>query len=183
LFGNVDDDTTTTDFSMKSIGSLSSSQLNLETLVDMDVVIYSLLPSNNDNNDNNDNNNNNNHNNNNADTKNNISCQPTMLRFAAMQEDGVLSPLSAWTTEPAFGTSVELLVDEADRFALTRSMDKLRLHHLLSEEELSYGSRQCHRGMGNPHGEESELLYYVEQDVINRFQVTVDVKPYLEILW
>jgi hypothetical protein len=141
----------------------------------MDVVIYSLLPSADDGNDNK-------NKNINADTNNN-SPQLTILRFAAIQEDGVLSPLSAWTTEPAFGTSVELLVDEADRFVLSRCMDKVRLHHLLSEEELSYGSRQCHRGVGNPHGEESELLYYVEQDVINRFQVAVDVKPHLEILW
>ena len=30
------------------------------------------------------------------------------------------------------------------------------------------GSRQCHRGVGNPHGEESELLYYVDQSVIDK---------------
>jgi hypothetical protein len=155
--------------------SSSPSQISWENLVDMDVVIYSLLPSAYDGNDNK-------NRNINADTNNN-SPQLTILRFAAIQEDGVLSPLSAWTTDPAFGTSVELLVDEADRFVLSRCMDKVRLHHLLSEEELSYGSRQCHRGVGNPHGEESELLYYVEQDVINRFQVVVDIKPHLEILW
>ncbi|KAG7368845.1 hypothetical protein IV203_031588 [Nitzschia inconspicua] len=131
--------------------------VTLDRLIDMDVVIYS-LPSQDDGN------------------------VPT-LRFAAMQEDGVLSPLSAWTTEPAFGESIELLVDEADRFSLVKSMNDIRLHHLLSEEELSYGSRQCHRGVGNPHGEESELLYYVEQAVIDKFHVHVDIKPDLEILW
>ena len=107
------------------------------------------------------------------------------LLLGAMQEDGVLSPLSAWSTEPAFGDSVEFLVDEADRFALVDAMkeESIILHHLLSEEEMSYGSRQCHRGVGNPHGEESELLYYVEQDVIDKFDLEVVIKPDLEILW
>jgi hypothetical protein len=161
LRGHVGDDIT----SVENIES-STSKITLETLVNMDVVIYSFLPSEEDKND-----------------RNSRQTTKTTLRFAAMQEDGVLSPLSAWTKEPAFGTSIELLVDEADRFVLARSMDKIQLHHLLSEQELSYGSRQCHRGVGNPHGEESELLYYVEQDVIHRFQVTVDIKPDLEILW
>jgi hypothetical protein len=134
--------------------SQTSTQVDFESLIDMDVVIYS-LPS-----------------------------EDEKLRLGAMQEDGVLSPLSAWTTEPAFGSSIEFLVDEADRFVLAKMpTDKIRLHHLLSEEELSYGSRQCHRGVGNPHGEESELLYYVEQDVIDKFQVQVYIKPDLEILW
>ena len=101
--------------------------------------------------------------------------------FAALQEDGTLSPLSAWTTEPAFGESVEFLVDEEDRFSLDK--ENVKLHYLLNEAELSYGSRQCHRGVGNPHGEESELLYYVEQPVIEKFQIQLNLKPDLEILW
>ncbi|KAL3905077.1 MAG: hypothetical protein SGARI_004628 [Bacillariaceae sp.] len=131
----------------------------LDNLIDMDVVIYSLNDS------------------------------PKTLFFGAMQEDGILSPLSAWSTEPAFGNSIEFLVDEADRFALVDAMknenenESIILHHLLSEAEMSYGSRQCHRGVGNPHGEESELLYYVEQNVIDKFDVEVVVKPDLEILW
>jgi hypothetical protein len=131
----------------------------LDSLIDMDVVIYSLNDGNND--------------------------SENKLFFGAMQEDGVLSPLSAWTTEPAFGDSVEFLVDEADRFALVDAMKhkKIKLHHLLLEQEMSYGSRQCHRGVGNPHGEESELLYYVEQDVIDKFDIQVVIKPDLEILW
>lgn len=128
----------------------------MDKLINMDVVIYSVKDDN--------------------DAK---------LKFGAMQEDGALSPLSAWTTEPAFGDSIEFLVDEADRFALVDAMkdDKIQLHHLLSEDEMSYGSRQCHRGVGNPHGEESELLYYVEQDVIDKFDVEIVIKPDLEILW
>ena len=135
----------------------SSPSIEFENLIDMDVVIYSL--------------------------EDNDDDQQRQLLLGAMQEDGVLSPLSAWTTEPAFGDCIEFLVDEVDRFALTKCMDKVRLHALLCESEMSYGSRQCHRGVGNPHGEESELLYYVEQDVIDKYQVKVIVKPELEILW
>lgn len=104
-------------------------------------------------------------------------------RFAALQEDGVLSPLSAWTTEPAFGDSIEFLVDEEDRFSLVAKMERIKLHHLIDESDLSYGSRQCHRGVGNPHGEESELLYYIDQSLIDKFDAQVDIKPELEILW
>ena len=137
----------------------SSPSIEFENLIDMDVVIYSL------------------------DGEDDDDQQEKQLLLGAMQEDGVLSPLSAWTTEPAFGDCIEFLVDEVDRFALTKCMYKVRLHALLSESEMSYGSRQCHRGVGNPHGEESELLYYVEQDVIDKYQVKVIVKPELEILW
>jgi hypothetical protein len=131
----------------------------------MDVVIYSLFDPDSD------------------DDKGDDSPQPSRLRLGAMQDDGTLSPLSAWTTEPAFGTYVEFLVDEVDRFSLAKSRDTVLIHHLLSESEMSYGSRQCHRGVGNPHGEESELLYYVDQRVIDRYNLTVVLKPELEILW
>jgi hypothetical protein len=145
------------------VAETSSTPLKIDDLIDMDVVIYSLE----------------------NDSESNGSSDeisPT-FRFGAMQEDGLLSPLSAWTKEPAFGDSVEFLVDEAERFALVNSKDKICLHHLLSEAELGYGSRQCHRGMGNPHGEESALLYYVEQKVIDKFKVELAIKPELEILW
>jgi hypothetical protein len=137
----------------------SSPSIQVENLIDMDVVIYSFDDDDDDDDD------------------------RQQLLLGAMQEDGVLSPLSAWTTEPAFGDCIEFLVDEVDRFALTKCMDRVRLRHLLSESEMSYGSRQCHRGVGNPHGEESELLYYVERGVIEKYQVKVVVKPELEILW
>jgi hypothetical protein len=64
--------------------------------------------------------------------------------------------LSIWTTEPAFGDSVEFLVAEEDRLSL--EMENINLLYRLNQAELSYGSRQCHRGVGNPHVEESELL-------------------------
>ena len=59
----------------------------------------------------------------------------------------------------------------------------INIHYRIDENELSYGSRQCNRGSGNPHGEESELLYYVEQDVLDKFRIEVIIKPELEILW
>jgi len=128
--------------------------VSLDSLIDMDVVIYSTEE------------------------------DSTSIKYlGAVQENGYLSPLSAWTTEPAFGESVEFLVDEDDRFTLVNSKSKIRIHYRLDESELSYGSRQCHRGVGNPHGEESELLYYVEQTVVEKFGIKVNLKPELEILW
>ncbi len=138
----------------------------MSDLNDMDVVIYSLV-------------------------------DDETLCLGAIQEDGTLSPLSAWTDEPAFGDSVEFLVDEVDRFSLEKQTkdqieiedtnDKkgtiIRIHHLLSEDEVSYGMRQCPRGVHNPHGEESELLYYVEQQLIDEFQINMELKPELETLW
>lgn len=132
--------------------SLSAESIELDSLMDMDVVVYSI-----------------------KDDKE----QKKLL--GALQEDGVFSPLSVWTTEPAFGESIEFLVDEEDRFALDPAT--ISLHHLVDPSELSYGSRQCHRGVGNPHGEESELLYYVDQEVIDKFEIKLIIKPDLEILW
>lgn len=130
----------------------TEANVELDSLMDMDVVIYST-----------------------KDDK-----DQTKL-MGALQEDGSLAPLSVWTTEPAFGESMEFLVDEEDRFSLDSS--KVKLHYLIDQSELSYGSRQCHRGVGNPHGEESELLYYVDQEVIDKFEVKIVIKPDLEILW
>jgi len=111
--------------------------------------------------------------------------------FLGAVYDGILSPLSAWTNEPAFGDSIELLVDEKDRFSLTKENENnenplftnVRIHYHLQETELSYGSRQCQRGIENPHGEESELLYYVDQQLIDKFGIKMIIKPELEILW
>jgi hypothetical protein len=127
-------------------------EVPFDSLIDMDIVIYSRKDGNDD-----------------------------KKFFGAFQEDGRLAPLSAWTTEPAFGASIEFLVDEEDRFSLDEK--DVKIEYLLNESELSYGSRQCHRGVSNPHGEESELLYYVEEKVISNFGVEVPIKPDLEILW
>jgi len=171
----------------------------------MDVVVYSLEETNN-----------NNNNNKALGEQQQQQQQQQQLWLGAIQEDGVLSPLSAWTDEPAFGDSIEFLVDEADRFLLARETQEqrqreededkeiatnsnsnsnndanktttirigIRIHHLLSEAELSYGARQCPRGPHNPHGEESELLYYIDRHLIDRFRIPFTIKPELEILW
>lgn len=135
----------------------ATDSVDFNSLIDMDVVVYS----------------------NRDDPKG-------TKHLAALEEDGSLAPLSAWTTEHAFGTCVEFLVDEEDRFNLPRHDEAtkvINIHYRMDESELSYGSRQCNRGSGNPHGEESELLYYVEQDVLDKFDIDVIIKPELEILW
>mmetsp|Transcript_35474 Transcript_35474/g.73879 ORF Transcript_35474/g.73879 Transcript_35474/m.73879 type:complete len:184 (-) Transcript_35474:301-852(-) len=102
--------------------------------------------------------------------------------IGAVQEDGTLLPLSAWSDEPAFGNSIELLVDEEDRNG-GLDTESITIESIVPEESLSYGSRQVGggKGPGNPHGEESELLYYVDQDLLQDIEVVI--KPELEILW
>mmetsp|Transcript_59964 Transcript_59964/g.89042 ORF Transcript_59964/g.89042 Transcript_59964/m.89042 type:complete len:236 (+) Transcript_59964:158-865(+) len=117
------------------------------------------------------------------------------LELGAIQEDGTLAPISAWTLESAFSESsgsdaIEFLVDEEDRFPGLTSDDVI-IHTLLDESLISYGSRQVGggKGPGNPHGEESELLYYVDRSVIEEeaqegvSKVKVVINPELEILW
>lgn len=108
--------------------------------------------------------------------------------IGAIQEDMTLAPLSAWTTEPAFGTSIEFVVDEEDRWKKELEFDNIVILELLTndeEEVFSYGSRQVGggKGPGNPHGEESELIYYVENQVLDDGEVDIPIKPELEILW
>ena len=99
-----------------------------------------------------------------------------------------MSPVSAWSLESAFASgssdSIEFLVDEEDRFpGLTA--DDIVIVSVVDESRIGYGSRQVGggKGPGNPHGEESELLYYVERSVIEEDEVDVVIKPELEILW
>jgi len=116
------------------------------------------------------------------------------LELGALQEDGTLAPISAWTLESAFAggsDSIEFLVDEEDRFpGLTG--DDVKVHSVLDESLLGYGSRQVGggKGPGNPHGEESELLYYIDRrvlegncDGLDGKEIDVVIKPELEILW
>eukprot|EP00977_Amphora_coffeiformis_P019586 scaffold7349_cov173-Amphora_coffeaeformis.AAC.67 len=101
--------------------------------------------------------------------------------IGAVQEDGTLSPLSAWSSDPAFGDSIEFVVDEEDRPGLNG--DEIVVHSMIPEDSLSYGSRQVGggKGPGNPHGEESELLYYITQDKLG--DIELKINPDLEILW
>jgi len=74
-------------------------------------------------------------------------------RVGAIQENGRLTPLSVWSTEPAFGESLELLVDEDDMVP-GLGADDVVIHSIIPEDSLSYGSRQVGggKGPGNPHG-------------------------------
>ena len=90
--------------------------VDFDSLMDMDVVIYSEKDS-------------------------------EQKYIGAVQEDGTLSPLSAWSSDPAFGDSVEFLVDEEDRFPGLVG-DQIIVHSIIPEESLSYGSRQVGGGKG-----------------------------------
>lgn len=96
-------------------------------------------------------------------------------------EEGVLQPICAWTMEEAFDDYIEFVVDEEDRY--TVDVKDVTIHSLIPSDSLSYGSRQVGggKGPGNPHGEESELLYYIRKEALEGLEVTI--KPELEITW
>ncbi len=134
----------------------NSGGLDPNTLMDMDIVLFSLK-----------------------------SDPSSKMQLGAIQEDATLAPLSAWTTECAFDNSIEFLVDEEDRWMEELKFDNVVIHTLLGEDVISYGNRQVGggKGPGNPHGEESEVVYYVDQEVLNEGSVDIVLKPDLEILW
>ena len=127
-----------------------------DTLMDMDIIIYTIKDD-----------------------------ETQQAYIGAIQEDMTLAPLSAWTTEPAFGSSIEFVVDEEDRWNKELEFDNVIVKALLSEDMFSYGSRQVGggKGPGNPHGEESELIYYVENEILEKEKIDIPIKPELEILW
>ena len=108
--------------------------------------------------------------------------------FGAVQEYGTIAPICTWTLESVMNGSdtLEFLVDE-DRPRYTQN--EIEILSLLPEEFINgYGSRQVGggKGPGNPHGEESETLYYIERAAIqdNRYKhINVVVRPELEIIW
>jgi hypothetical protein len=106
----------------------------------------------------------------------------SMNELGAVQEDGTIAPLSAWTLEPAYDDMVELVVDEELRFPGLLPSDVEEVH-VIEENFISYGSRQLGGGKGprNPHGEESELLYYVKHSEIS--STLFQINPDLEIKW
>jgi hypothetical protein len=101
--------------------------------------------------------------------------------LGAIQENGRIALLSVWTDEPVFGQSLEFVVDEVDLQGY--SMEEVLVESVIPQTSLSYGSRQVGggKGPGNPHGEESEILYYVEQPQLEGIEILV--RPHLEILW
>jgi hypothetical protein len=128
-----------------------SKDIDIDSLMDMDIVLFSRQDS-------------------------------DKVELGAIQEDLTLAPLSAWTNEPAFDNFLEFLVDEEDRFPGLKQ-GQVKIIQVLDQDVISYGSRQVHggKGPGNPHGEESELCYYVDQSVLSDVQIVV--KPELEIFW
>ena len=102
--------------------------------------------------------------------------------LGAIQGDGTLAPLSAWTLEPAYDDIIEFVVDEDLRFpGITAT--QVEIIKVLDECVIGYGSRQVGGGKGpkNPHGEESELLYYVDREALDNVDLVVN--PGLEINW
>uniref|UniRef100_A0A7S3PX91 Uncharacterized protein n=1 Tax=Chaetoceros debilis TaxID=122233 RepID=A0A7S3PX91_9STRA len=136
--------------------SKESEEVDPNNLMDMDIVLFSLK-----------------------------SDPESGMQLGAIQEDATLAPLSAWTTEYAFGETIEFLVHEDDRWLEKLEFDNVIIHSMLGEDVISYGSRQVGggKGPGNPHGEESELLYYIENRALADGQVDIVLKPDLEILW
>ena len=126
----------------------------------------------------------------------------TLLELGAVQENKNLAPLSTWTLESAYTTStnndmLQFVVDEHDIFP-GLSASEMQIWMVLDGSVISYGSRQVGggKGLGNPHGEESELIYYIDRNVVERKYVrklcdndveelSVDVvaNPKLEHLW
>jgi hypothetical protein len=130
----------------------SDSSIDLNDLLEMDVVVFSEM--------------------------NNTSKR----QLGAVQENSRITPMCVWTTEPAFGESVEFLVDENDMLP-GFTLDQIVIHAIVPQTALSYGSRQVAGGMGpsNPHGELSELLYYIDQSILQ--DIDIMVKPELEVFW
>ncbi|KAL3811335.1 hypothetical protein ACHAXA_007400 [Cyclostephanos tholiformis] len=99
----------------------------------------------------------------------------TPLELGAVQENGSIAPLSAWTGESAYATTANdmmaFVVDEIHQFPGLTSNDVMILDvpsMSSSPSYVDYGSRQVGggKGPGNPHGEESELIYYVDRAVV-----------------
>jgi hypothetical protein len=79
--------------------------------------------------------------------------------------------------------AVRFVVDEEDRFPGLSIDSNIKIVSVLDQDVIGYGSRQVGGGKGpkNPHGEESELLYYVSQEALQ--EVEIVVKPGLLIDW
>ena len=91
------------------------------------------------------------------------------LELGAVQENGNVAPLSTWTLDASYTSSsgedvLEFVVDEEDMYP-GLSVNEVIIHKRL---DVDYGSRQVGggKGPGNPHGEESELTYFIDRGVI-----------------
>jgi len=157
---------------LSSSDSVSQSEdIDFESLMEMDIVLFSRASD--------------------KITDDSESNSSTSLEIGAIQEDGSLASLCVWTNESMFGDvddsenggSMEFLVDEEAEAVDTN--DGVSIKSLLPETVFSYGSRQVGGGMGpgNPHGELSEMLYYIDKQFIVENAVKFEVRPDLEIFW
>ena len=126
------------------------------------------------------------------------------LELGTLQEETrKVSPLSAWTADSSYTSDtndmMEFVVDEEDMFpGLTP--DDIIVLDILEGSVIGYGSRQVGggKGLGNPHGEESELLYYIDRsyvegsfyldidersDKMDEMKIELVVNPSLEVIW
>lgn len=124
--------------------------------------------------------------------------QDSGLQLGAVQENGNIAPLSTWTMESTYETDsndmIAFVVDEDDVFpGLVPSEIKI-LKLLEGDDILSYGSRQVGggKGLGNPHGEESEIVYYLDRSVVegqyfktneSDLKISINLNEELEHLW
>lgn len=96
----------------------NADEIDMDTLLDMDIVLFSRI---------------------------NTTESDNQVELGAIQEDGTLAPLSAWTDEYAFDESIEFVVDEEDRFPGLTSND-VTIIKVLDERVIGYGSRQVGGG-------------------------------------
>ncbi|KAK1741571.1 hypothetical protein QTG54_008049 [Skeletonema marinoi] len=123
---------------------------------------------------------------------------PTSIELGSVQENGNIAPLSTWTLESAYTSAIndmmEFVVDEEDLFPGMTS-EEINVLSVLDGDVVGYGSRQVGggKGPGNPHGEESEIIYYVDRAVVEGvystgvddevLNIDVVVNSNLEHLW
>ncbi|EJK74755.1 hypothetical protein THAOC_03553 [Thalassiosira oceanica] len=124
--------------------------------------------------------------------------QDSRLKLGAVQENGNVAPLSTWTMESSYETDANdmlaFVVDEDDVFPGLDSSEITVLKRLEGDDILSYGSRQVGggKGLGNPHGEESEIVYYLDRSVVegqyfkttgSDLKISIKMNEELEHLW
>ena len=123
---------------------------------------------------------------------------PSSIELGSVQENGNIAPLSTWTLESAYTSAIndmmEFVVDEEDLFPGMTS-EEITVLRVLDGDVVGYGSRQVGggKGPGNPHGEESEIIYYVDRAVVEGvystgvdeevLKIDVVVNSNLEHLW
>lgn len=100
------------------------------------------------------------------------------LEIGAVQENRNILPLSTWTLDSAYisktNDMMAFVVDEEHRHTNTigLSTDDIVVLDIPSLNDggsaVGFGSRQVGggKGPGNPHGEEGELLYYIDRKII-----------------